>query len=63
MVCTFIRNIIINMHNELPEDTLHKGYYNDNTNITQDNLPNLLGVTRGRQEIYNLIRVHFTNLV
>jgi len=51
------------MHNELPEDTLHKGYYNDNTNITQDNLPNLLGVTRGRQEIYNLIRVHFTNLV
>jgi len=58
--CAIIHNICIDLHDELPNDILQEGY--DIENIVEANLPNLIGVTRGRQERDRLIRDHFGNL-
>ncbi|XP_022175254.1 putative nuclease HARBI1 [Myzus persicae] len=58
--CAIIHNICIDLHDELPNDILQEGY--DIENIAEDNLPNLIEVTRGRQERDRLVRDHFGNL-
>lgn len=61
MLLSIIHNICIDQHDVLPND-IQQEDYNIHNNIVEDNLLNLAGVTRGRQERDRLIRDHFGNL-
>jgi len=64
VACAIMRNICLDMHDELPNDELPNDLCNDNNeeNVREDNLFNLAGNTRGRQETDRLITDHFANL-